>query len=354
MTSTFTQNKKCEICLNPVPDDFQNLLCWSCYEKMTAENEQRKKEEAEELAKRQAAENLPKEQTTPAGAGDDLARPLASSTAEAPAEAVKSPCHGEGFSRCGILNPAYQENPEADDKDQVLANVAQFIYSHDPKKKRKGKLLWYPTRNIYNFIRDYARKSVMKHPQYPKQIWKPYIVDVGCGIGAGSNVMSQEAHFAWGIDKNEFSIEFAQEAFTRERNNIYYSGQVTFDVFDVMVDTREVAQFDYIVAIEIVEHVEDVDKFIRSLFRFARHDRRGNYQVSPPSEFFISTPNRNNPKIRKDRPENPYHVREWTAQEFTQLMKKYFQTVELLDQRGSPVSEDTLEQPILARCSLPI
>lgn len=178
-------------------------------------------------------------------------------------------------------------------------------------------------------------------------------MDIGCGIGVGSNVLSQEAHFVWGIDKNEFSIEFAQEAFTRERNSIYYSGQLTFDVFDVMVDTRQVTQFDYVVAIEIIEHVWDVDGFIKALLRFAKRDRQGNYAVQPPTEFFISTPNRNNPKIRKDRPENPYHVREWTGREFMQLMKKYFMNVELLDQRGNAVLEDTLEQPILAHCSLP-
>ena len=257
-------------------------------------------------------------------------------------------------SDCGILDPAYVENPEMDDKNQILANLAQFIYSHDPAKKRAGKLLWYPQRNMYTFIRNYARSKIMSHPQYPKQIWKPHIVDVGCGSGVGSNVISQEAHFVWGIDKNEWSIEFAREAFTRERNNIYYSGQVTFDVFDIMVDTRQIAQFDFVVAIEVVEHIKDINKFLNACKRFTRLDKKRSCYVPNATEFFFSTPNRNFHKIRKDRPENIYHVREYTSQEIVSLLQKHFEGVELMNQKGELIPVDTVvDEVVLAKCRYP-
>ena len=244
----------------------------------------------------------------------------------------------------GILDPNYKTNPQKEDKDQVLANLAQFVYSK--------KLLWYPTRNMYNAVRDYCKNKITKHTQYPKYVWKPKIVDVGCGSGIGSNVLSQEADFVWGIDKNEMSINFCKEAFSRLKNGIYYSSQLSFDQVDVMTDNREFMKFDIVVAIEIIEHVEDVDGFMKSIIKFAVKDKKGRYSVAWPTEFFISTPNRNNPKIKDDQPQNMYHIREWSSQEFQTLMEKYFKTVELLNQKGEPLTDEN-DTPIMARASLP-
>ena len=167
--------------------------------------------------------------------------------------------------------------------------------------------------------------------------------------------MSQESHFVWGIDKNEWSIEFAKEAFTRERNNYYYSGQLTFDVFDIMTDTRETLKVDVVTAIEVIEHIYDTDLFLRNIItKFAKKDKKGSYNVPQPTTYFISSPNRNFVKIRKDRPENPYHCREWTAQEYVGLLRQYFENVLLMNQKGEPIPEDTaVDEVILAMCSMP-
>lgn len=327
MTTTI-DTKKCEVCGIEIPAEFNNLLCLECYAKNTVMNEKedmlRKEEQAQEEAKKGAL-----------------------SPTFTPEKQPLDP-------KFGITDPNYQENPEADDKDQILANLAQFIYSHDPNKGRAGKLLWYPQRSMYTFIKNWCMKKAQEHPQYPKQIWKPYVVDVGCGSGVGSNVLSQEAHFTWGIDKNQWSIEFAKEAFTRERNNYYYSGQLTFDVFDIIKDNRETLKFDVVVAIEIIEHVYDTDAFLKGLIKFTQRNKDGSPRTSFPTTFFISTPNRNFHKIRKDRPENVFHVREWSSQEFVTLLRNYFETVELFNQKGEPIPEDTsVDEVILAKCALP-
>lgn len=342
---TFNQNKKCEQCDKQVPDDYVNLLCWECYEKVTAENERLNKERAEqekaELLKKPEAPTHPDNIQTIQPAEDIASRNITISK-------------DFKVSRFGITDPDYQENPEADDKDQILANLAQFIYSHNPDKKRAGKLLWYPQRNMYTFIKNWCMKQAQSHPQYPKQIWKPYVVDVGCGSGVGTNVLSQEAHFTWGIDKNVWSIEFAKEAFTRERNNYYYSGQLTFDVFDVLEDNRETLKFDVVVAIEVIEHIYDTDAFLKGIIRFTKKNKQGSPQVPFPTTFFLSSPNRNFHKIRKDRPENTFHVREWTSQELVSLLRQYFSEVQLLNQKGEPISEDTqADEVVLAKCIYP-
>lgn len=340
--------KVCERCGRKLPDDFTNLLCEEHYAALLKEQEERDK-----AAKEQRDAEILKNPDNPTHP-DNLTETVPVS-GEAP-EAVQRPTEVVcDHSNCGILDPNYKENPEADDKNQVLANIAQFIYTHrdsdHPKGRKHGILLYYPQRNMYNFIKNYCIKQATSHPQYPKHLWKPKIVDVGCGSGVGSNILSQEADFVWGIDKNEWSIEFAKEAFTREKNGLYYSPQVTFDIIDIMTDNREFQAFDVVTAIEVIEHIWDVHGFLTNIKRFAKKDKKGQVIKDHGTVFFISSPNRNNQKIRKDRPENPYHVREWKSEELKALLLRHFEQVDLMNHTGEPVPDDTTEQVIFAKCT---
>lgn len=273
--------KSCESCGVKIPDDYVNLLCLECYQVQTVKEENKESIEGQ-----------------------------------------------------GILDPAYVENEEAEDKEQWVANVKTF--------EKNGQLLWYPTRNMYEFIKTYCMGKITQHPQYPKYIWKPQIVDVGCGIGLGSNILSLEADFVWGIDKNENSVRFAQQAFTREKNGIYYSSQLTFDRIDIMEDTRDFMKFDIVVAIEVIEHIKDARGFMDKLVKLAKKD----------GEFFISTPNRNNKHIAKERPKNKYHVREWTMEEFVAFLDPYVKKIEVLNSNGEFVGDKKDHTPLLAHCYL--
>jgi len=354
---TYELNKKCERCGAPLPDDFGNLLCFEHYtalEEETAKlNTERKIQMEAELLKNPESPTHP-EVVEPLNPAPGEVPPVGAVTATLPEQEQVACDH----SNCGILDPNYKENPEQDDKDQVLANLAQFIYTHrdkeHPKGRKHGILLYYPQRNMYNFVKNYCMKKAVSHPQYPKYIWKPKIVDVGCGSGVGSNILSLEADMVWGIDKNSFSIEFAKEAFTREKNGIYYSSQVTFDEIDLMNDNRQFMAFDVVVSIEVAEHIADIHGYLTQLKRFTKRDKRGAVIKDQGTEFFISTPNRNSAKIRKDRPENVFHVREWTSQEFKALLLKHFEQVELMNDKGEPVPDDSDHQIIFAKCSWPL
>lgn len=353
---TFALSKKCERCDVPLPDDYGNLLCDVHY---VALQEEQVKQDAYRQAQAKA-EVLKNVESPIHPTKVSPVEPVSGeANGETPPVVVETPAETTcTHATCGIAEPAYVENPEASDKDQILANLAQFVYTHrdgdHPKGRKHGILLYYPQRNMYTFLKNYAMRKAMAHPQYPKYLWKPKIVDVGCGSGVGSNILSLEADFVWGIDKNEFSVEFAKEAFTREKNGEYYSGQLTFDVVDMMHDTRTFMTFDMVVAIEIIEHVWDVNGFLNQLKRFTKRDKKGGMIREWGTEFFISTPNRNSPKIRKDRPENVFHVREWTSQEFKALLLKHFERVELLNTKGEPVADDSIEQIVFAKCSFPI
>ena len=314
--------KKCEVCLKDIPSSFQNLLCGECYDKQVGENEQRLADEQESRDK-MGLDPVPSQE---ANLSDK--------------SATNNDSHG-------IKDPNYKENPQMDDKPQWEANIVQFAKS--------SLLLWKATRYMYTYIKDYMMRRSMEHPQYPKLLWKPTVVDVGCGSGVGANVLSQEADFVWGIDKNKKSIAFAKEAFERQKNGIYYSAQLTFDNIDILEDTREYLKFDIVVCIEIIEHIYDYKKFLYTIIKkFAKKTQEGRYDIpGAVTEFFISTPNRNNKTIMKDKPQNKYHVREFTQEEFIAVLSDYFGRVEIMNAKGEPVGDKTDHTPILARCSLP-
>ena len=305
----------CEVCSVELPEDFTNLLCPVHYDEQVAENERLKEVEA------------------------DLK------------EKDKTPVQGEFEPVNSITDPNYTENLEVADKPQWEANVSQF--------RRSGKFLWPPTREMYETIKNHCFERGMNHPQSPrkggKHIWMPQVVDVGCGSGAGTNIISQEADFVWGIDKNPKSIQLAQEIFTRIKNGIYYSSQVTFDHIDIMADEREFQQFDVVVAIEIIEHIQDYKKFLETIIkRFTRKDKDGTYRKDESrTEFFISSPNRNSPGISDEKPRNKYHVREFRSEEMVDALAEFFGNVELMDTKGNKVEKNTTLTPVLARCSDP-
>jgi len=246
-----------------------------------------------------------------------------------------------------IKDSNYQENPEAPDKEQWEDNINLF--------RKTGKLLWHHPRSMYSFIRDFCVAQVRNHPQYPKFIWKPKICEIGCGIGTGANVLSQEADFVWAIDKNKNSIKFAKEAFERNKNNIYYTPQLTFDIVDVLNEPRELMQFDIVTCIEMIEHINNYQGLIDFIKRLCKKNKDGTWQEPPTGTVvFISTPNRNSPKISKERPFNKFHVREWHIQEFYDVLIKNFKYVTMYDWKGNLVDLDTETTPVMAKCEVPI
>lgn len=326
------ENKKhCEVCQIEIPSDFVNLLCVECYNRQVKEIEQKKQEELETKAidepSGKAAESLENPQLE------------AVQAPTMPQDEPKAPnlTLTTSFNKNGITDPNYQENPEMEDKEQVAANLTLF--------QRNGVLLWHPTRTIYQFIYNHCIKKSTSHPQYPKFIWKPTIVDVGCGSGVGSNILSQEADFVWGIDKNAQSIKFAKEAFTRVKNGIYYNAQVSFDEFDVVKENRETMKFDIVCCIEVIEHIDDYKTFLKQLV--TKFDTKN---PNNPTEYFFSTPNRNNKSISKIRPENKYHVREWTGTELHAVLSEFFRDIEFFSSAGEPTSIDTNHTPLLVKC----
>jgi len=242
----------------------------------------------------------------------------------------------------------YQENPEVDYSHgmQYKKNLEMFFKS--------GQVLYGSTRNIYNYLKDYCIDFTKNHPQYPDFIWKPKICDVACGGGFGSNVLSQEADFVWGIDIDQDSIKFAQKMFTREKNGYYYSNQLTFDVINVLDEPREMMQFDMVVAVEVIEHLGEYEKLLSFIKRLCKRQKGGYIEGTDATKVFISTPNRNHPKIGDLHPKNKKHVREWTPGELYEILNKHFKSVTLMNSVGELRDLDMKDDTLFFKCECPL
>lgn len=211
--------------------------------------------------------------------------------------------------------------------------------------------------NIYKNITQMFIEDVKKFRGYPKTIHKPSVVDVGCGLGIGSNYMSMEAQFVWGIDSNKESISYAQQMFERLPNNIYYTPQVTFDVVNIDDEPRGLATFDYVTCIEVIEHIPSAGakKLVTFLNRFVKKDKKGN-QITDDShtKIFVSTPNRNSPTLQQDTPRNEHHCFEATAAEMYAFFTKHYQSVTVLDENLVPQELDTVATPLVYKLEFPL
>ncbi len=253
-----------------------------------------------------------------------------------------------------MVNPSisaenYRENEPLDYKaadPQYLRNIDFF---------RKCDKILYPTqRNMYEYVRNYCIDFVKNHPQYPKFIWKPKIVDVGCGGGWGANILSQEGDFVWGIDIDDRSILWAKEVFTRNKNNIYYTPQLSFEVVDILNEPRELMAFDIVVCIEVIEHIEDYQKVLDFLKRLCKKDKKGVYlEPLEATKVFISTTNRNWRKQPKEHPGSSRHVREWIPAEFYKILEDNFKYVTLMNTNGDLVDLDMTDESMFFKVETP-
>lgn len=224
------------------------------------------------------------------------------------------------------MNDSYTTNPEATSFPDLDMSIQKF--------KETGKLKPEPQIMMYRSVAEHACKGKR-------------VVDVGCGIGWGTNALAHQAAFALGADLTDESIRFAREMF--QLPNIRYE-QVSI-TNDPMPQSQPYGSFDVITMIEIIEHVEDYNRALNFVKRmFGREDGQ--------SVFFISSPNRNNQRFSPNQPRNCYHVREWTASEFVEVLKTHFKEVKLYsslhlgsfeDRPEAPL--DTDDTPIIAQCS---
>ncbi len=135
------------------------------------------------------------------------------------------------------------------------------------------------------------------------------LLEIGCGWGRGLQLLTQAADHYTGIDKNAELItslqhEYPQSAFI-QANIPPLSGADGTPLPD--------NSFDFVVTFQVIEHIENDDLFIKEAHRV----------LKPGGKLLLTTVNRAFSLTR-----NPWHVREYLANDLQGLMARYFQSIE--------------------------
>jgi 2-polyprenyl-3-methyl-5-hydroxy-6-metoxy-1,4-benzoquinol methylase len=137
------------------------------------------------------------------------------------------------------------------------------------------------------------------------------VIDMACGEGYGSEVLSRSASRVVGVDANPEAHEHARLRYRRE-NLAFERG---------LVETYgEPESYDAVVFLQTIEHVRDpvaVLAHLRSL-------------LVPDGVAYVSTPNvLTLAPAGAVKSDNPWHVREYRAHEFEALCRTTFADVQL-------------------------
>jgi len=144
------------------------------------------------------------------------------------------------------------------------------------------------------------------------------VLDVGCGNGYGSYLMSKYAKEVIGIDISSKCIKYAEKNYKREN--------LKFILMDALeLDKNFSSQFfDIIVAMEFIEHLNNPLKFLKIAYELLK-ERGG---------LILSTPNKEARKI-KSKPWNPEHVQEFDLISLNNLLSQVFPSVRIIGMSGT-------------------
>lgn len=131
------------------------------------------------------------------------------------------------------------------------------------------------------------------------------VVDAGSGDGAGTALLARSAARVIGLDHHAQSVARA--------NREHGTATTEFRLAD-LAEPWPVQDADVVVGFQIVEHFQDDDAFVRHALDAVR----------PGGTIVLTTPNR-----LLSFSENPWHVREYTAEELRSLLERHAGAVDL-------------------------
>lgn len=146
------------------------------------------------------------------------------------------------------------------------------------------------------------------------------VLDVGCGEGYGAYLLAQHAKEVIAIDRHKKTIQQARRR--------YALPNLSFQIQDVSgISAYSPCSFDVVCCFHVIEHLKATENFLIEV---------GKRLSDPLGILLISTPNRHSPFRRATGFQWPYHEREYTADEFRELLFTGFKDVTLYTLQASP------------------
>lgn len=165
------------------------------------------------------------------------------------------------------------------------------------------------------YTTEIASDSVLSDNPIHQRLLKAYVLaqdkvngdllEVGCGEGRGIDWLLPKVKSYSAIDKIEPVIAQLKEKYPQTK-------LISSNIPPLLAYADN--SFDCVVSFQVIEHIEDDKLFLKEINRV----------LKPNGLALITTPNRPMSLSR-----NPWHIREYTAVELTNLAKEFFKQVEM-------------------------
>jgi SAM-dependent methyltransferase len=153
------------------------------------------------------------------------------------------------------------------------------------------------------------RRHLAVYEWIAERTWGRRVVDLACGEGYGSAVLARTATSVVGVDANPDAFEHARLKYTTPAVH-----------FERDMIERWDGDVDCVVFLQTIEHVQDPDAVLERLRKL----------IGPSGIAFVSTPNLLTlAPAGAEKSGNPWHIKEYRAEEFRELCERHFGAVDL-------------------------
>lgn len=157
-------------------------------------------------------------------------------------------------------------------------------------------------------------ETLLRYKFCLKYIKNKKVLDIGCGLGFGSNYLVKNgARSVVGIDDESRAVNYAKKHFKNRQLRFLQSDALNIDKLNI--------NFDLIIAFELIEHLPQgkYQLFIKQIKKCLT--KKGICIVSTPNKL-LTSPNTN-------KPLNPFHTKEFSPSQFKKLFSVGFASKKL-------------------------
>ena len=163
-------------------------------------------------------------------------------------------------------------------------------------------------------------QRLLKPYIYVKEKVRGTVVEIGCGDGRGIELLAPESSRYVALDKDITEIKKRAGAHA----HLEIIEAVIPPVNEIPNNTADV-----LISFQVIEHILDDTLFLEEIYRI----------LKPGGTAYLTTPN-----IKMTLSRNPWHIREYTAEELSLLSRAIFDEVEMLGIAGNERVMEYYEQ----------
>jgi 2-polyprenyl-3-methyl-5-hydroxy-6-metoxy-1,4-benzoquinol methylase len=155
------------------------------------------------------------------------------------------------------------------------------------------------------------RRHLVVYEWIARRVAGARVLDMACGEGYGSAVLARSAASVVGVDANPQAHEHARLRYRLE--NLCFER-------DLVESYGRPDEFDAVVFLQTIEHVQDPGAILRHFREVLRPG--GTAYISTPNLLTLAPPG-------AEKSGNPWHIKEYRAEEFRALCAGAFSSVEV-------------------------